>query len=71
MPYKYIVAVDSKPFSEAPDLILNVLHRLQWAAGQTHAADDGSFTGFNELLAVGYLEEQKMGVSIFSFSKLD
>ncbi|KAI9884066.1 MAG: hypothetical protein M1823_004156 [Watsoniomyces obsoletus] len=61
MPYKYIVAVDSKPFSEAPDLILNVLHRLQWAANQTHAADDGPFGGFNELLAVGYLEEQKMG----------
>ncbi|KAI9756288.1 MAG: hypothetical protein M1815_003872 [Lichina confinis] len=58
MPYKYIVSVDSKSFSEAHPTIMNVLHRLSWAAQKV--VHDGSFTEFNELLAVGYFEDQRM-----------
>lgn len=61
MPYKYVVAVDSKGFREAPKEILRALHRLTWAGEQS--VTDGSFNKFNELLTVGYFEEQKMGVS--------
>lgn len=62
MPYSYIVDVDSKSFSEAPDPILRALHRLTWAGEQT--VTDGSFMKFNELLTIGYFEEQKMSVSL-------
>ena len=62
MPYKYIVSVDSKSFSEAHPTIMKVLHRLSWAAQQV--VHDGSFTEFNELLAVGYFEDQRMNVSL-------
>lgn len=61
MPYKYVVAVDSKSFGEAPKAILRALHRLTWAGEQ--AVTDGTFQKFNELLTVGYFQEQKMGVS--------
>ena len=61
MPYKYVVDVDSKGFNEAPDPILRALHRLTWAGEQ--AVTDGTFRKFNELLTVGYFEDQKMGVS--------
>ncbi|MCJ1286510.1 hypothetical protein MMC26_005856 [Xylographa opegraphella] len=59
MPYKYVVAVDSKAFSEAPAPIISALKQLQLAAKVS--VHDGSFTSFNELLAVGYFEEGKMG----------
>lgn len=59
MPYKYVVAVDSKSFGEAPKAILRALHRLTWAGEQ--AVTDGTFQKFNELLTVGYFQEQKMG----------
>lgn len=61
MPYKYVVAVDSKSFREAPREVLRALHRLTWAGEQ--CVTDGSFRKFNELLTVGYFQEQKMGVS--------
>ncbi|MCJ1433561.1 hypothetical protein MMC27_002924 [Xylographa pallens] len=59
MPYKYVVAVDSKAFSAAPTPIINALKRLNSAAKA--AICDGSFVSFNELLAVGYFEAGKMG----------
>ncbi|KAI9682656.1 MAG: hypothetical protein M1829_006643 [Trizodia sp. TS-e1964] len=59
MPYKYIVDVESKSFKDAPRTILKALNRLTWA-GQM-AVTDGSFQKFNELLAVGYFEAQRMG----------
>lgn len=61
MPYSYIVDVDSKGFSEAPSTILRALHRLTWAGEQT--VTDGTFKKFNELLTIGYFEDQKMSVS--------
>ena len=63
MPYKYVVAVDSKGFNEAPAPIINAVKRLEIAAKASIRY--GSFTSFNELLAVGYFEEGKMGVSRF------
>ncbi|MCJ1383484.1 hypothetical protein MMC17_006598 [Xylographa soralifera] len=59
MPYKYIVAVDSKGFNEAPAPVISALKRLEW--GAKASVRDGSFLSFNELLAVGYFEEGKMG----------
>ena len=61
MPYKYVVPTHSAPFNEAPAPILEALRRMLWA-GQ-HAVPEGAFQAFNELLAVGYFEGMKMGVS--------
>lgn len=60
MPYKYIAQQHSKSFGEAPETVLNALHRLSWAGDRT--VKDHSFQKFNELLMVGYFEEQKMSV---------
>ncbi|MCJ1400048.1 hypothetical protein MMC11_003251 [Xylographa trunciseda] len=59
MPYKYVVAVDSKGFNEAPAPIIDALKSLEWAARQS--VHDNTFKSFNELLAVGYFEDGKMG----------
>lgn len=61
-PYKFVAAPDSKGFSEAPPAILDALNRLTWA-GQD-AIQDGSYRPFNELLCLGYMENQKIGVSL-------
>jgi hypothetical protein len=60
MPYKYVVEVDSRSFAEAPPLVLNVLRRLSWAAREALGSEP--MQQFNEMLAVGYFEEQKMNV---------
>ena len=62
MEYDYVVATDSQKFADAPPAVLRALNRMSWAAKKTMA--DGSFEKFNELLAVGYFAEGKMGVSI-------
>ncbi|KAM0333566.1 hypothetical protein ACHAQA_002231 [Verticillium albo-atrum] len=71
-PYKFVVNVMSTPFGNAPPFILQCLRRLGWAAkdavtrGITEIpkqslvksplmSDD--FTLFNELLAIGYMED--------------
>lgn len=61
MPYKFVVAVDSKPFNGAPQVIMSGLDRLTWAG--KHTVGDTTFLQFNELLALGYFEEQSIGVS--------
>lgn len=61
LPYKFVAAPDSKGFSEAPPAILDALNHLTWA-GQD-AIQDGSYRPFNELLCLGYMENQKIGVS--------
>ncbi|KAI9676062.1 MAG: hypothetical protein M1817_000805 [Caeruleum heppii] len=60
MPYKYVVEVASKPFSEAPNVLVQALHRIIWAGEKS--VNDGSFDDakFNEMLTVGYFEGQKM-----------
>lgn len=61
LPYEYIVDVDSKGFRDAPPPILRALHRLSWAGKE--CVTDGSFQKFNELLAIGYMEDQSISVS--------
>ena len=68
MPYNYVVAVDSKPFEGAPQAIMNGLNRLTWAG--KHTVGDSTFLQFNELLALGYFEEQSIGVSYSKIKSL-
>ena len=74
------MSVQSKGFSEAPDVILRALQRLIWvkkvavecsnefiralgvgAEVSSSALVDGS-QDFNELLALGYMEDDKINV---------
>lgn len=64
MPYKYVVAVDSKGFDEAPHEILSALGRLTWATQQAASGTGDEYLPPNELLAIGYFESMKMGVSL-------
>ncbi|KAK2774206.1 hypothetical protein FQN53_003714 [Emmonsiellopsis sp. PD_33] len=59
MPYKYVVSVDSRPFSTAPSVILAALGRLTWATQQTVTGED--FLRPNELLTLGYFEDMSIG----------
>lgn len=79
-----MVAVQSKPFSEAPDAILRSLARMAWASRavaaelegtldgreRAEACPEGKFEGFNELLALGYMEGDAIGVSYPLFRAL-
>ncbi|PLB43251.1 hypothetical protein P170DRAFT_419123 [Aspergillus steynii IBT 23096] len=58
MPYKYVVSVASKAFSEAPGVILRALGRLTWATKKALGPD---YLPPNELLALGYFEAMKIG----------
>ncbi|KAH8702437.1 2OG-Fe(II) oxygenase superfamily-domain-containing protein [Talaromyces proteolyticus] len=58
MPYKYVVSVDSKSFSEAPSEIMYALGRLSWATKQ--AVGSKALTP-NELLTLGYFEKMAIG----------
>lgn len=64
MPYKFVVSVDSKGFSEAADCVLRALGRLTWATEEASAETGKSFMSPNELLILGYLEGMKIGVCI-------
>ena len=57
MPYKYIMATESNSFDKST-IITKALERMNWAGGET--VKDGSFGGFNEVLAVGYYQGGKM-----------
>lgn len=72
MPYKYIVAVDSKSFSEAPQVIMDGLANLTWAGRKavTDGAPGAMYQDCNELLALGYFEKQSMSVGLPLRSKL-
>jgi hypothetical protein len=61
MPYKYVVDVDARPFSDAPDVLLAALGRLTWATQQTVPEEE--FRKPNELLTLGYFEKMSIGVS--------
>jgi hypothetical protein len=63
-PYKYIVAQDSTPFVQAPDVIIRALKRLTWAGKETLDDKHEEFWEFNEMLSVGYFEKSHMSVSI-------
>ncbi|KAH6855041.1 hypothetical protein B0I37DRAFT_305211 [Chaetomium sp. MPI-CAGE-AT-0009] len=75
--YKFGVAVQSKGFDEAPDVVLRALQRLIWAK-KVSVEKSNAFIGtldkesvgehaivptdgdFNELLALGYMEDDKI-----------
>ena len=61
MPYKYVVSVDSRSFKDAPPIIMNVVNRLIWAGKKI--VTDGTWKQFNELLCLGYMEQQAINVS--------
>ncbi|KAJ5495087.1 hypothetical protein N7539_000203 [Penicillium diatomitis] len=61
VPYKYVVSVDSRGFSEAPAEILTALGRLSWATKIAVGRSGGEYQPPNELLALGYLEQMKIG----------
>lgn len=63
MPYKYVVSVDSKAFNDAPDEILRALGRLSWATEKAVSPAE-CFHLPNELLALGYFEDMKIGASL-------
>ncbi|KAM7209622.1 hypothetical protein V8F20_000025 [Naviculisporaceae sp. PSN 640] len=72
--YKFGVTVQSKGFNEAPDVILRALHRMVWAGKNAVQATtsrleeydlgpDGpppTSNEFNELLALGYMEDDRI-----------
>ncbi|KAL2859081.1 hypothetical protein BJX68DRAFT_262593 [Aspergillus pseudodeflectus] len=57
MPYGFVVAVDSLPFSEACDPILRVMGRLTWATSEATQTEGRTALVPNELLALGYFED--------------
>ncbi|KAK1590851.1 uncharacterized protein LY79DRAFT_686310 [Colletotrichum navitas] len=60
-PYKFAVNVHSRPFSEAPDSLIGALKRMQWAGQKSvDMTNDTDFIDFNELLSIGYMEEDKI-----------
>lgn len=75
MPYKYIVAVDSKGFSEAPSVIMKGLKYLTDAGRKTVSMVDGvdgaTYQNCNELLALGYFEQQSISVGLPLRSRRD
>ncbi|KAL4973844.1 hypothetical protein BDW66DRAFT_168322 [Aspergillus desertorum] len=60
-PYKYVVSVDSRGFSEACDSVLRALGRLTWATKNAVESQGGTARNPNELLMLGYFEDQKIG----------
>jgi hypothetical protein len=70
MPYKFIAATESRPFDGAARAITSTRSRLNWAAKLLLAeetgnvieevGDDWQEKEFNEVLALGYFEEQKI-----------
>jgi hypothetical protein len=79
-PYKYVVDVPSVAFEDAPATILAALMRMRWAANTAIKEAESMVSGFkdhqaagslnwtleefNELLALGYFEEDQIGVSL-------
>ncbi|KAL2820991.1 hypothetical protein BDW59DRAFT_181323 [Aspergillus cavernicola] len=61
MPYKYVVAVDSLGFNQAPDPVLHTLGRLTWATERAVSIQGGAAKPPNELLLLGYFEGQNIG----------
>ncbi|KAL1614070.1 hypothetical protein SLS54_010066 [Diplodia seriata] len=59
MPYKFIASTASRPFSSAARPITATRSRLNWAARHC-VGHDAHAKEFNELLALGYFERQKI-----------
>lgn len=77
--YKFGVDVQSKGFDEAPDAILQAVHRLKWAGrtavpmaasyiaalGKDGGAIHDANVEFNECLSLGYMKDDRIKVSIW------
>ncbi|KAJ5381780.1 uncharacterized protein N7496_004208 [Penicillium cataractarum] len=61
VPYKYVVSVESRAFSDAPVPILTALGRLSWATEKAVTGAGGQYQAPNELLALGYFEQMSIG----------
>ncbi|KAL7266780.1 hypothetical protein RUND412_010657 [Rhizina undulata] len=55
-PYKFVVDVDSMPFDEAPEVVNKALELIHKRVGLVYPDAE-----FNEILSVGYFQQQKMG----------
>ncbi|KAG9683324.1 hypothetical protein KCU95_g11688, partial [Aureobasidium melanogenum] len=60
MPYKFIAAGDSLPFTDAPWPVTEAVSRLNWADRITSRDTDKDKEKFNELYLVAYLQDQSM-----------
>ncbi|CAD0082008.1 unnamed protein product [Aureobasidium vineae] len=60
MPYKFIAAGDSLPFTDAPWPVTEAVSRLNWADRMTSGNDIKEQEKFNELYLVAYLQDQSM-----------
>lgn len=67
MPYNYIVGQENTALEDAPAVIKNALGRMTWAG--RHYANGADFVPYNEVLALGYFEGGKIGVSVPPFSR--
>ncbi|KAL4911104.1 hypothetical protein BDW74DRAFT_184618 [Aspergillus multicolor] len=60
-PYKFVVAVESRSFDQACDSVLRALGRLRWATETAAQSQKGTALEPNELLLLGYFEDQRIG----------
>ncbi|KAF2398106.1 hypothetical protein EJ06DRAFT_481066 [Trichodelitschia bisporula] len=58
MPYKFLAAATTKSFVDAPRAIAVARTRMNWAAGLLVG---DTFQEFNEILALAYMEKNKIG----------
>lgn len=62
MSYKYAAAVATNPMSGAPESVRHAMGRLTWAKNLVEDHDQRTPTA-NEILTLGYMEDQSIGVS--------
>jgi hypothetical protein len=62
VPYDYIVGQENTALQHAPAVIQKALGRMIWAG--RHHAKDTDFVPYNEVLALGYLQDGEIGVSV-------
>lgn len=60
MPYKFIAAGESLPFTDAPWPVTEAVSRLNWADRMTSGTAVKDQEKFNELYLVAYLQDQSM-----------
>lgn len=64
MPYKYVAKVGTIPFSDSSEPVRLALKKLNWASKKL--LDENFTHEFNEVLALGYLPNQKIDVRLLS-----
>ncbi|KAL8631966.1 hypothetical protein Q9189_002342 [Teloschistes chrysophthalmus] len=61
LPYKFSADVPSFAFSQAPPMVKNALHKMIWAGEIAGASEDRPFQRLNEVLILGYFQDQAIG----------